>query len=389
VAQEAIARALTRVIKQSLVPWKFFARNSLSKVQPSASSQKKYIKTLTITQSEVEKSFQPSAGKLDESYNLTITKDGNATLSAVSTSGVIFGLESFTQLFYQHSSPGVGVYTPLAPVTIIDAPKYAHRGLNLDVARNWFPVSTILRTIDALSWNKYNRLHIHMTDSQSWPLDIPSIPELSEKGAYQEGLSYTPTDIQEIHTYAIARGIEIVIEFDMPGHTTAIGYAFPDLITAANAKPWTTYCNEPPCGQLKLNSSAVYTFLDKLFDDVLPRVSPYTSYFHTGGDELNAQAYLLDDTVMSSETDVIQPLLQKFVDRNHGQIRAAGLVPMVWEEMLITWNLTLGSDVVVQSWGTTGDSVPAIVEAGHQVLFGDYNFWVSRNKCLSSFQVQS
>ena len=162
----------------------------------------------------------------------------------------------------------------LAPVIIVDAPKFAHRGLNLDVARNWFPVEDILRTIDALSWNKYNRLHIHMTDSQSWPIEIPSIPELAEKGAYEEQLTYSPADIQLIHTYAIERGIEIIIEFDMPGHTTSIGYAFPDLITAFDAKPWTTYCNEPPCGQLKLNSSAVGEFLEKLFADILPRVSP-------------------------------------------------------------------------------------------------------------------
>jgi hexosaminidase len=365
---------------QSLVPWKFFARNSLNKHQPSASSPKSYIHSLTITQSQAETSFKPKAGELDESYELTITNDGRATISAVSASGVIYGVETFIQLFFQHSSPGLGVYTSLIPVNIVDSPKFAHRGLNLDVARNWFPVDNILRTIDALSWNKFNRLHLHMTDAQSWPIDIPSIPELSQKGAYQEGLSYTLADIQNIYSYAIARGIEVYIEFDMPGHTTSIGYAFPELIAAFGAAPWPTYCNEPPCGQLKLNSTSVATFLEKLFADILPRVSPYTSYFHTGGDELNAQVYLLDDTVKSNDKSVIQPLLQKFVDRNHNQIRAAGLSPVVWEEMLLTWNLTLGSDVVVQTWGVSPDSVQQTVEAKHKVLFGDFNFWVCKNQ---------
>ena len=161
----------------------------------------------------------------------------------------------------------------MAPIIITDAPKFPHRGLNMDVARNWFPVPDIMRTIDALSMNKFNRLHIHMTDAQSWPLDIPSMPDLSKKGAFQAGLSYSPSDFKKIQTYAIERGVEIVVEFDMPGHTTSIAYTYPELIAGADAKPWDTYCNEPPCGTLKLNSPEVPKFLEKLFDDALPRVA--------------------------------------------------------------------------------------------------------------------
>jgi hexosaminidase len=246
----------------------------------------------------------------------------------------------------------------------------------LDVSRNWYAKADILRTIDAIAWNKFNRLHIHMTDSQSWPLDIPALPLLSQNGAYQTGLSYSPADLQEIQTYAVYRGIEVIIEFDMPGHTTAIGLAYPDLITAFDAQPWSTYCAEPPCGSLKLNSSAVSSFLNTLYGDILPRVSPYSAYFHTGGDEVNVNAYTLDDTVNSNSTAVLQPLMQKFVDRNHDQVRKAGLAPVVWEEMLLTWNLTLGDDVVVQTW-ISDASVAQVTSMGHKALFGNYNFWVS------------
>jgi N-acetyl-beta-hexosaminidase len=76
-----------------------------------------------------------------------------------------------------------------------------------------------------------------MTDSQSWPLDIPSIPELSQKGAYQKGLSYTAIDLERIQKYGLERGVEVYIEFDMPGHTTSIGHAFPELIAAKDAEP--------------------------------------------------------------------------------------------------------------------------------------------------------
>jgi hexosaminidase len=278
IVQGAIIRAKKALFDQNLVPWKLVARNELANFEPSANYPKTYIKRVEITQTGMDNAntFRPLAGQVDESYNLTIDKDGTTKISAVSSVGVLHALETFIQLFYQHSS-GQGVYTKLAPVTIVDAPKFPHRGLNIDVSRNWYPIENILRTIDALSWNKFNRLHIHMTDAQSWPLDIPAMPELSRKGAYQTGLSYSPSDFQKIQAYAVERGIEIIVEFDMPGHTTSIGLSHPELITAFDAKPWDTYCAEPPCGSLKLNSSAVYKFLDTLFDDVLPRVKPYSA----------------------------------------------------------------------------------------------------------------
>ncbi len=377
IVQGAISRSLDVVFRQSFVPWKLVARNELSKFEPADSNNKKYITSLKITQTSLDNSttFKPLAGQTDESYSLTIGTDGTASINATSSTGILHALETFTQLFYAHSS-GSGIYTNLAPIAITDAPKFSHRGLNMDISRNWYPVNDILRTIDAISMNKFNRLHLHMTDAQSWPMQIPALPELAEKGAYQTGLSYSPSDIKNIQTYAIQRGVEVIIEFDMPGHTTAIGFAYPDLITGFDAQPWGTYCAEPPCGSLKLNSTAVDDFLEKLFADVLPRVAPYSSYFHTGGDEVNQNVYLLDPTVNSNATEVLQPLIQKLVDRNHAQIRAAGLAPIVWEEMSNQWGLTLGDDVLVQSW-ISDEAVANLTSQGHKVIAGNYNYWVS------------
>lgn len=377
IVQGAISRALQTLFTQNLVPWKLVARNQLSEFEPSVNSHKTYITSLDITQTGKDNSstFKPLAGQVDESYSLNIGTDGTANITAVSSTGVLHGLQTFIQLFYQHST-GAGMYTNQAPILITDAPKFPHRGLNMDVSRNWYPMPDILRTIDALSWNKFNVLHIHMTDSQSWPMDIPALPLLSQKGAYQTGLSYSPMDIQRIQTYAIERGINVIIEFDMPGHTTSIGYGYPDLIAAFDAKPWDTFCAEPPCGTLQLNNPDVDAFLETLFSDVLPRVQSYTAYFHTGGDEVNAQAYTLDPTVKSNDTAVIGAYIQKLVDRNHAQIRAAGLAPIVWEEMLLDWNLNLGDDVVVQTW-LSDASVAQTVAKGHKALAGNYNYWVS------------
>jgi len=373
--EAAVSRTLDILFSQNFVPWKLYPRNSNFEPE-DCDCDKPKIESLTITQTGNDNSstFKPLAGQVDESYNLTITTSGQATINAVSYIGVLHALETFTQLFYKHSVEGI--YTNMAPVTITDAPKFQHRGLNMDVSRNWFPVKDVLRTIDAISWNKFNRLHLHMTDSQSWPMDIPAFPELSKKGAYRKGLSYSPDDIQKIQTYGIERGVEVFIEFDMPGHTTSIAFSHPELIAVYDMQPYDGYCNEPPCGTLKLNSSAVYDFLDKLFADVLPRVSPYSSYFHTGGDEVNIQDYLYDETVKSNDTKVLQPLIQALVNHAHGLIRKAGLSPIVWEEMALVWNLTLGDDVVVQTW-QGGNAIADVTANGHKVIAGDYNFWAS------------
>jgi hexosaminidase len=374
-----INRAFKTIFSDKFTPWKLHPRNQLASFEPAASDTKTFIKTLSITQTLVDNSssFKPVAGQLDESYTLTVGEDGFASIVGASYVGILRALETFTQLFYLHSSKS-GIYSNLCPVKIIDKPKFPHRGLNLDVSRNWFPKSDILRTIDALAWNKFSRLHLHMTDSQSWPLDIPALPELSQEGAYQTGLSYSPKDLDEIQTYAVYRGIEVIVEFDMPGHTAAIGLGYPSLVAAFNAQPWNNYCAEPPCGTLKLNSSAVNTFLQKLLGDIIPRVSPYSTYFHTGGDEVNSNAYLLDETVNSNLSSVLTPLLQKFVDRNHEQLRGAGLTPIVWEEMLLDWHLNLGDDVVIQTW-LSEDSLSQVTASGHKALFGNYESWVSES----------
>ncbi|KAL8804564.1 MAG: hypothetical protein Q9182_002479 [Xanthomendoza sp. 2 TL-2023] len=348
--QAAIQRAQARILNDSLVPWKFHPRNS--NFEPPSNATKTYVKNVTIQQNGIDAAsvLKPMAGEVNESYTLSITTQGAVEITAVSSIGILRALETFTQLFYQHSVSSE-VYCPYAPVSILDAPKFAHRGLNMDVARNFYPPSFIMHTIDALAWNKFNRLHLHVTDAQSWPLDIPALPDLSAKGAYRKGLSYTPAQLAEIQAYGMYRGVEVHIEIDMPGHTSVLAFSYPELITAYNIQPnWSTYANEPPSGSLKLNSSAVYDFLHRLWEDLLPRVAPYSAYFHTGGDEVNVNAYSLDDTVKSNQSAILQPLLQRLVDFNHAYIRAAGMTPIVWEEMLLDWNLTLGSDVIVQTW---------------------------------------
>ncbi|RSM16282.1 hypothetical protein CEP52_000392 [Fusarium oligoseptatum] len=372
IVQAGVSRALQAIFKDNFVPWKLRPRHS--DFEP-ALKDKKWVKSLEITQTEEDDkaTFKPLAGEVDESYTLTLSENGEAVIKAKSSTGCLHGLETFVQLFFKHSS-GTSWYTQQAPVTIKDEPVYPHRGILLDVARSFFEVEHIKRTIDAMAWNKLNRLHLHITDSQSWPLEIPALPKLAEEGAYSKGLSYSPKDIADIYEYGIHRGVEVVMEIDMPGHIGVVELAYKDLIVAYNEKPYQWWCKQPPCGAFRMNSSEVYDFLDTLFGDLFPRISPYTAYFHTGGDELNHNDSMLDPGVRSNETEVLAPLLQKFLDYAHGKVRDAGLTPLVWEEMITEWNMTLGKDVVVQSW-LGGTAVKDLVAAGHKVIDSDYNFW--------------
>ena len=197
------------LLSQSFVPWKFHPRNSDFEPQPGGAA-------ITAVTLQLNGGAAPVAnGTIDESYSLQVTSDGQATITATTANGLSYGLNTFTQLFYCHSQGGT--YTPYAPVQIQDKPTFSHRGLNLDVSRHYYPPSDINRTIDALAYNKFNRLHVHITDAQSWPLVIPAIPELSDEGAFTAGLVYTPEQIDSLQQYAASRGIDMFLEIDMPG----------------------------------------------------------------------------------------------------------------------------------------------------------------------------
>lgn len=372
----AACRAVDALLNKNFVPWKLYARNSFNTSEPSADASKTLVSCLEITQTGTDNSstWKPLAGEVDESYSLSLTSDGLAKLEAVSAVGVLRGLETFVQLFHEHSKGGI--FTSLAPVDIQDAPKFPHRGILLDVARTFYPVDTIYRIIDGMSYSKLNRLHLHITDSQAWPLEVPALPELVETGAYAPWAVYSTEDLENIQVYAIQRGVEVIVEIDTPGHIGIVALSHPDLITGWGSAPWPTYCAEPPCGQFRLNESKVDDFLDTLMGDLLPRVSPYSAYFHTGGDEVNMQEYLLDPTVGTNDTAVLGPLLQSFTDKNLARVRDAGLVPFVWEEIVNSYNVSIKEDVVVQSWLGNG-AIKNLTGQGFKVIDSDYNYWVS------------
>merc|ERR1719401_2014298 len=119
---------------------------------------------------------------------------------------------------------------PVLPLTIIDEPRYKHRGLLVDSSRHFLPVRALKRLIESLSFAKLNRLHWHTTDAQSFPLSSRVDPALASKGAWSSRERYTVGDVQEVVRHANEHGIVVIPEFDMPGHTKSWGAAHPELM---------------------------------------------------------------------------------------------------------------------------------------------------------------
>ncbi|KAI0823997.1 N-acetylhexosaminidase [Trametes gibbosa] len=312
-------------------------------------------------------------GTRSEGYTLQIPSDGSsATLTANSTLGLLRGLTTFGQLWYEASGE---IYTMEAPVSITDSPAFPFRGFMLDTSRNFFPVADIKRTLDAMSWVKMSQFHWHVVDSQSFPLEVPGYTELASKGAYDSSMVYSPKDVEDIVAYAGARGIDVMIEIDTPGHTAIISAAHPEHIACAQESPWTTFANEPPAGQLRIASPATTNFTAGLLSAVA-RMFP-SSLLSTGGDELNTECYVQDaetqaDLKASGQT--LEQALDVFTRATHAAIRAEGKTPAVWEEMVLEHNVTLGNDTVVMVWISSANAA-AVAARNFRLVHGPSDYF--------------
>ncbi|CAK5269834.1 unnamed protein product [Mycena citricolor] len=309
-------------------------------------------------------------GTRSEGYTLSIPSTGRpAVLAANSTLGLFRGLTTFAQFWYSLDGEGRTVYLDVGPVDVArDAPAYSYRGFMLDTARNFFPVADIKRTLDAMSWVKLNMFHWHIVDSQSFPLSLPDYPELAQKGAYSANEVYSPQDVEDIVQYAAERGIDVLMEIDTPGHTTAIGESHPEYIACNKASPWTTYANEPPAGQLRLATPAVVNFTASLIG-AAAKVLP-GQYFSTGGDELNTECYAKDAQTqadLKKSGHKLEQALDAFTQATHGALLHLGKTPVVWEEMVLDFNLKLSNETVVMVWISAADAA-SVVEKNFRIV---------------------
>ncbi|KAG6372748.1 glycoside hydrolase superfamily [Boletus reticuloceps] len=268
-------------------------------------------------------------GMRSEEYVLTVPADGSpATLSANSMLGLYRGLTTFGQMWYYY---GGKTYTLEAPISITDVPAYVLT-VDLDLTPRG-TIADLQRTLDAMSWVKINTFHWHITDNQSFPLEVAQFSQLATNGAYSADETYSESNVQNLVQYAAERGIDVIMEIDTPGHTAIIGTTYPGYVTCMDASPWSTYTNEPLAGQLRFALPEVVNFITALLSSVAKTLPLY--YFSTGGDELNTNCYINDTLTqqqLKSANTTLAGALATFTNSTHSALIAEGKTPVVWEE---------------------------------------------------------
>jgi hexosaminidase len=216
----------------------------------------------------------------DESYKLEISNSG-AKLSAATTLGIMRGLETFLQLV-EITPDGFAV----PGVAIQDKPRFPWRGLMIDVSRHFIPLEVLKRNLDGMAAVKLNVFHWHLSDNQGFRVESKKFPKLQGLGS--DGLYYTQDEIRDLIGYAGDRGIRVVPEFDMPGHSTAWFVGYPELASGpgpyAIERQWGIF--DPA---IDPTQERTYKFLDELISEMATLFPD--QFFHIGGDEVNGKQW--------------------------------------------------------------------------------------------------
>ncbi len=276
----------------------------------------------------------------DESYSLHVTAVG-AEISAATELGAMHGLETLIQLV---QSGGNGYVIPA--VSIHDAPRFRWRGLMIDCGRHFEPVAVIKRNLDGMAAMKLNVFHWHLTEDEGFRIESRVFPKLTGKGS--DGDFYSQEDAREIVTYARARGIRVVPEFEMPGHSTAWLFAYPALDSGSTPEGVRLEFGISPYA-IDPTRDATYVFIGRFLTE-MAGIFP-DAYVHIGGDETPAPDWKTNPRIvafMKAHHLKGNEALQAYFNTRVLRI-VSGLHKhmMGWDEVLTPG---LPKDVVVQSW---------------------------------------
>jgi hexosaminidase len=298
----------------------------------------------------------------DESYELRVGEAG-AKLTAPTTLGILRGLQTFLQLV--EITPA-GFAAPA--VTIKDQPRFAWRGMLIDVSRHFIPIDVLQRNIDGMAAVKMNVLHWHLSDDQGFRAESKKFPKLTGMGS--DHMFYTQAEIQEFVAYAHDRGIRVMPEFDIPGHSRSWFLGYPEL--SAGSGPYTLEGGgiDPI---LDPTRESTYKFLEKFIGE-MAKLFP-DGYFHIGGDEVDGKQWDANPKIqefmkahgMKNNQDLqayFNQRLEKIVAKNHKTM-------VGWDEIL---HPDLPKTIVVQSWRGQA-SLAAAAKQGYRGLLS-YGYYL-------------
>jgi hexosaminidase len=292
--------------------------------------------------------------KVKGTYRLEINPN-NILIEGADESGVYFGLQTLMQVFpndivSKTDLPGIKWYA--ASGIIEDNPRYQHRGAMLDVARHFFSVEDVKSYIDYLAMYKMNVFHMHLSDDQGWRLEIKSWPKLTEVGSVSEvgggaGGFYTQEEFIDIIQYANNRYIDVIPEFDIPGHINAALHAYPILNPKDEELPYYTGM-EVGFSTLDYKDPDTWIFIEDLIREIAA-ISP-SPYIHIGGDETHA----------TSPKDY-----RKFIPRIVAIVEKNGKSAMGWADIA---EAELTNQTVAQFWKPDAKNVRMAVDQGVKII---------------------
>jgi len=292
----------------------------------------------------------------DESYSLQVFSN-KILLKSKTDLGAMRGMETLLQLLQNDDS---AYFLPV--VSIDDKPRFPWRGLMIDACRHFMPVEVIKRNLDAMAAVKLNVFHWHLSEDQGFRVECKIFPKLHQLGS--DGMFYTHAQIKEILAYAEDRGIRVIPEFDIPGHSTSWFVGYPELASAPGPytieRRWGVF--DPTFNP---TIEETYKFFDAFFKEMCELFPD--EYMHIGGDENNGkqwnqnekiQAFMKENGIKSNHD--LQTLFNK---RISAILTKYGKKMIGWDEIL---QPELPKNIVIQSWRGT----EALAKAAQQGYMG-------------------
>ena len=311
-----------------------------------------------------------------EAYRLSVNNK-QVTIAASTPAGVFYGIQTLRKSLPVQTT---GEAITLPAVTIADAPRFGYRGMMLDCARHFFPLSFVKKFIDILAMHNMNVFHWHLTEDQGWRLEIKSHPELTAKSSMRSGTVighnatvddsiphggfYTQQEAREIVEYARQRHITVIPEIDMPGHMLAALAAYPELGCTGGpyevGHRWGVYKDV-----LCLGKESTYKFVQDVIDEVVD-IFP-AKYFHIGGDESPTVVWEKCPKCLQKAKDEntdIKHLQQYFTNRVEKYLNGKGKSIIGWDEIL---EGKINQSATIMSWRGVEPGLKA-AKQGHDVI---------------------
>ena len=315
---------------------------------------------ITLTPGNGGITFSTDASLPSEGYTLTVTADG----AAVKAADVLGTQNAAVTLIQLMEKDGDGLTLPVG--VIEDAPKCTWRTVMIDLARDWHELHVLYEYVDMCRFYKIKYLHFHFTDDQSYTLPSGAFPKLPTEGRH-----YTEAEIKGVIAYAKSRGVQLIPEIDVPGHTTSFAAAYGDIFGRDGI---ICLSKESMTGMATL-----FRELCELFED--------SAYIHLGGDEAAIARWTTCEKCLSAfrengvdvdkylateegTKELSELMYATFIKDICEVILDCGKTPVVWEGFHKSMNHLIPKESVIVSWENFYQTAPELLEAGFRVVNG-------------------